>query len=103
MTPVVENDMPKASYHGYALTDYYNTDRRYGTLEEYQQFVDKAHQNGLKVVHDVVLNHMGSGNYLFLDQPAKDWFNQWPQLHAQQLQLRGPQRPLRLQAGWPAI
>ena len=78
MTPVVENDMPKASYHGYALTDYYNTDRRYGTLEEYKQFVDHAHQNGLKVVHDVVLNHMGSGNYLFLDQPAKDWFNQWP-------------------------
>ncbi|MDU0372153.1 glycoside hydrolase family 13 protein [Hymenobacter endophyticus] len=78
MTPIVENDMPKASYHGYALTDYYNTDRRYGTLEEYRQFVDKAHKNGLKVVHDVVLNHMGSKNYLFLDQPAKDWFNQWP-------------------------
>jgi glycosidase len=79
MTPIVENDMPKASYHGYALTDYYNTDKRYGTLEEYRQFVDRAHQNGLKVVHDVVLNHMGSKNYLFLDQPAKDWFNQWPQ------------------------
>ncbi|UOQ75390.1 glycoside hydrolase family 13 protein [Hymenobacter sp. 5516J-16] len=78
MTPVTENDMPKASYHGYALTDYYNTDRRYGTLQEYKQFVDRAHQNGLKVVHDVVLNHMGSKNYLFLDQPAKDWFNQWP-------------------------
>lgn len=78
LTPVVENDMPKASYHGYALTDYYNTDRRYGTTEQYKQFVDRAHANGLKVVHDVVLNHMGSGNYLFLDQPAPDWFNQWP-------------------------
>ena len=78
MTPVVENDMPKASYHGYALTDYYNTDRRYGTTEQYKQFVDHAHASGLKVVHDVVLNHMGSGNYLFLDQPAADWFNQWP-------------------------
>ncbi|MCR5888205.1 glycoside hydrolase family 13 protein [Hymenobacter sp. J193] len=78
MTPVTENDMPKASYHGYALTDYYNVDRRYGTTEQYKEFVDNAHRNGLKVVHDVVLNHMGSKNYLFLDQPARDWFNQWP-------------------------
>ncbi|MBC6612962.1 glycoside hydrolase family 13 protein [Hymenobacter sp. BT507] len=77
-TPVVENDMPKASYHGYALTDYYQVDPRYGTNEEYRQFVRNAHQNGLKVIHDVVLNHVGSYNYLFLDQPAKDWFNRWP-------------------------
>ncbi|WP_375437709.1 glycoside hydrolase family 13 protein [uncultured Hymenobacter sp.] len=77
-TPVVANDMPKASYHGYALTDYYAIDPRYGTTEEYRQFVLHAHQQGLKVVHDVVLNHMGSYNYLFLDQPAPDWFHQWP-------------------------
>ncbi|GAB2944731.1 glycoside hydrolase family 13 protein [Hymenobacter coalescens] len=78
-TPVVENDMPKASYHGYALTDYYAVDRRYGSNEDYVRFVQRAHQQGLKVVHDVVLNHMGSYNYLFLDQPAKSWFHQWPQ------------------------
>ncbi|UYZ62261.1 glycoside hydrolase family 13 protein [Hymenobacter weizhouensis] len=77
-TPVVENDQPKASYHGYALTDYYAVDRRYGTNEDYVRFVQNAHRNGLKVVHDVVLNHMGSENYLFRDQPAKDWFHQWP-------------------------
>ncbi len=76
-TPVVANDMPKASYHGYALTDYYAVDPRYGTNAEYAQFVQHAHQQGLKVVHDVVLNHMGSYNYLFLDQPGKDWFHQW--------------------------
>ena len=77
-TPVVANDMPKASYHGYALTDYYAVDPRYGTNEAYRQFVANAHKNGLKVIHDVVLNHMGSYNYLFLDQPARDWFHQWP-------------------------
>ncbi|WP_226179093.1 glycoside hydrolase family 13 protein [Hymenobacter lucidus] len=77
-TPVVENDMPKASYHGYALTDYYNVDRRYGSNEDYVRFVRNAHQSGLKVIHDVVLNHMGSKNYLFLEQPAADWFHQWP-------------------------
>ena len=78
LTPVAENDQPKASYHGYALTDYYNVDRRYGTNAEYAGFVRQAHQNGLKVVQDIVLNHMGSENYLFRDQPAKDWFHQWP-------------------------
>ncbi|MCB2380110.1 glycoside hydrolase family 13 protein [Hymenobacter sp. BT635] len=77
-TPVVENDMPKASYHGYALTDYYAVDRRYGSNEDYVRFVQRAHQNGLKVIHDVVLNHMGSQNYLFVEPPAADWFHQWP-------------------------
>ena len=77
-TPVVANDMPKASYHGYALTDYYNVDPRYGTNEDYVRFIQNAHKAGLKVVHDVVLNHMGSYNYLALDLPAKDWVHQWP-------------------------
>ncbi|MEJ7667040.1 MAG: alpha-amylase family glycosyl hydrolase [Hymenobacter sp.] len=77
-TPVVENNMPKAGYHGYALTDYYAIDPHYGSNEDYVRFVQHAHQQGLKVIHDVVLNHMGSSNYLWLDQPAKDWFHQWP-------------------------
>ena len=77
-TPIVENDQPKASYHGYALTDYYNVDPRYGTNEDYAAMVRQAHAQGLKVVHDVVLNHVGSEHYLFKDQPAKDWFHQWP-------------------------
>ncbi|TGE15964.1 glycoside hydrolase family 13 protein [Hymenobacter elongatus] len=77
-TPVVDNNMPKAGYHGYALTDYYAVDPHYGSNEDYVRFVQHAHEQGLKVVHDVVLNHIGSFNYLWLDQPAKDWFHQWP-------------------------
>lgn len=77
-TPVVENDQPKASYHGYALTDHYAVDRRYGTNADYVAFVQNAHRQGLKVVHDVVLNHMGTQGYLVQDMPAKDWFHQWP-------------------------
>ena len=77
-TPVVENDMRKVSYHGYALTDFYAVDARYGTNEDYVRFVQRAHQQGLKVIHDVVLNHIGSEHYLFHDQPARDWFHQWP-------------------------
>jgi len=77
-TPVVENDMPRASYHGYAVTDCYAVDPRYGTMAEYGQFVKNAHTNGFKVVQDIVLNHWGSANYLFLDQPARSWFHEWP-------------------------
>ena len=77
-TPVVENDMPKASYHGYAVTDGYKIDPRYGTNDEYAQFVKAAHGQGLKVVQDIVLNHWGSYHYLFLDKPAADWFHRFP-------------------------
>ena len=77
-TPVVENDMPKASYHGYAVTDCYKVDPRYGTNAEYVQFVKAAHTQGLKVVQDIVLNHWGSYHHLFLDKPAADWFHAFP-------------------------
>ncbi|WP_151086151.1 alpha-amylase family glycosyl hydrolase [Hymenobacter baengnokdamensis] len=77
-TPVIENDMPKASYHGYAVTDCYKIDPRYGTNAEYVQFVKNAHSQGLKVVQDIVLNHWGSYHHLFLDKPAADWFHAFP-------------------------
>ena len=77
-TPLIENDMPKASYHGYAVTDCYRIDPRFGTNAEYGAFVRAAHANGLKVVQDIVLNHWGTNNYLYLDQPAADWFHRFP-------------------------
>ena len=77
-TPLVENDMPKASYHGYAVTDCYRLDPRYGTNAEYGAFVRAAHAQGLKVVQDIVLNHWGLYHHLFRDQPARDWFHEWP-------------------------
>lgn len=78
MTPEIENDMPLASYHGYAATDHYKIDPRYGTLELYKAYVDKAHEKGLKVIKDIVHNHMGTGHWFFKDMPMKDWVNQWP-------------------------
>ena len=78
MTPEIENDMPMASYHGYAATDHYKIDPRYGTLELYRTYVNKAHEKGLKVIKDVVHNHMGTGHWLYTDMPMKDWVNQWP-------------------------
>ena len=75
LNPTQENDMKEGSYHGYAITDYYQIDRRFGTNEEFCNLVGKAHENGLKVVMDMIFNHCGSENYLFKDKPQDDWFN----------------------------
>lgn len=74
-TPVLENDMPSCSYHGYAITDYYRIDPRMGTNEEYRQFVCNSHAHGIKVIKDIVFNHCGSKNFLFTDRPSADWFS----------------------------
>lgn len=74
-TPILENDMPRYSYHGYAITEYYNTDPRLGTNEEYCQFVRNAHDRGIKVIKDIVFNHCGSLNFLYADRPSSDWFS----------------------------
>lgn len=75
LNPTQENDMKEGSYHGYAITDYYQIDRRFGSNEEFLQLVKEAHDKGLKVVMDMIFNHCGSENYLFKDRPQDDWFN----------------------------
>ena len=75
LNPTQENDMKDGSYHGYAITDYYQIDRRFGSNEEFIQLVSEAHGKGLKVVMDMIFNHCGSENYLFKDRPQDDWFN----------------------------
>lgn len=75
LNPTQENDMGGGSYHGYAITDYYQVDRRFGSNEDFRDMVDKAHGKGLKVVMDMIFNHCGSENYLFKDKPSKEWFN----------------------------
>jgi len=75
LNPVLENDMDNSSYHGYAATDYYKVDRRFGTNEEYADLIAKSHEKGLKVVMDMIFNHCGSEHFFFKDRPTKDWFN----------------------------
>ena len=75
LNPIQENDMKEGSYHGYAITDYYQVDRRFGSNEEFRSLVEQAHGKGLKVVMDMIFNHCGDLNYLFKDMPSKDWFN----------------------------
>lgn len=78
LNPELENDQPSASYHGYAVTDHYRVDRRFGTNDEYRDWVGECHRKGLKVVRDVVFNHIGSNHYWMKDLPFRDWINQWP-------------------------
>jgi neopullulanase len=86
LTPVVENDQSltseggsmRSSYHGYGFTNQYKIDRRLGGNEAYKKLVYAAHAHGIKIIQDAVYNHIGNKHFLFLDPPAKDWFNQWP-------------------------
>ena len=77
LTPVLENNEFKTSYHGYANTENYKIDPRFGTNETYKKLVSDAHQKGLKIVMDVVPNHVGSQHWTVLDKPIKDWVHQW--------------------------
>lgn len=79
LNPELENDQLEASYHGYAVTDHYLVDRRMGSNLEFKDLVDACHAQGIKVVRDVVLNHIGDNHYWMKDLPCKDWVNQWPQ------------------------
>ena len=92
LTPVLENDRPAdggkhSTYHGYATTDYYRVNPRFGTNEEYKALVDECHKKGLKVVMDMIFNHCGDyhpwakhtrideNGKTIKDYPSKDWFN----------------------------
>jgi hypothetical protein len=77
-TPVQENNYERASYHGYAISDYYKIDPRFGSIDEYKDFVAASHQKGLKVIMDMVSNHCGIWNWWMNDLPFEDWIHQWP-------------------------
>ncbi|HET9863240.1 MAG TPA: glycoside hydrolase family 13 protein [Steroidobacteraceae bacterium] len=75
ITPVLENDQPGYSYHGYAITDLYRTDPRMGTNDDYRALSREAKARGIGLIMDVVLNHIGSRHWWMRDLPAKDWIN----------------------------
>ena len=80
LTPVLENDSPDSengfsTYHGYATTNYYKVDPRFGSNEDYRRLCDEAHAKGLKVVMDMIFNHSGFEHPWTKDMPSKDWLN----------------------------
>ena len=79
-TPVLENNSPDSdngfsTYHGYATTNYYRVDPRFGSNDDYRKLCDEAHAKGLKVVMDMIFNHSGFEHPWVSDMPTKDWFN----------------------------
>ena len=74
-TPVLINDMPQGSYHGYAITDYYQVDPRFGTLEDYKNLSKKLQDKGMKLIMDQVANHCGLEHWWMKDLPFSDWVN----------------------------
>jgi len=74
-SPLLENDMPKWSYHGYAITDYYEVDPRFGSLDDYIELAEEARDRGIKIIFDGVVNHCGSGHWWMEDLPFEDWIN----------------------------
>ncbi len=73
--PMLENAMEKYSYHGYSTTDYYNIDPRFGSNETFIELSNKANENGIGVIMDMVLNHIGSEHVWMKDTPSSDWIN----------------------------
>jgi glycosidase len=77
LNPFLENNQPAFSYHGYSITDLYKVDPRYGTNEEFKNLISKAHGMDLKLMMDMIFNHIGSGHWWMKDLPSGDWVHQF--------------------------
>ncbi len=78
MTPVLLNDMPHRTEHGYAITDHYTVDPRLGGSEAYKKLSDALHKNGMKLIQDAIYNHVGLQHFTVQDKPMHDWLHEWP-------------------------
>ena len=78
LNPALEDNEPESSYHGYACTDYYKIDSRFGGNDKYREFVNECHARGIKVIMDIVTNHAGDRHWWMKDLPFADWIHQWP-------------------------
>ncbi|MEO1009729.1 MAG: glycoside hydrolase family 13 protein [Bacteroidota bacterium] len=79
MNPILENDMQQNSYHGYATTDFYKVDPRYGSNTSFRALCQEASDKGMKVIMDMIVNHCGLDHWWMNDLPFDDWINQWPE------------------------
>jgi glycosidase len=77
LNPVIENDMPDRTEHGYAFTNHYKVDPRLGGEKAYKDLITEMHRRGMKIIQDAVYNHVGIHHYTVQDPPMKDWLNQW--------------------------
>ena len=75
LNPVLENNVPEYSYHGYGATDFYRVDARYGSNEQYRQLVQTAKSMGIGTIMDMIVNHSGETHWWMDDLPTPDWIN----------------------------
>lgn len=78
LNPVIVNDMPERTEHGYAFTDHYKVDPRIGGDAAYRSLSNALHKRGMKLIQDAVYNHVGTEHFLFKDLPDSTWFHFWP-------------------------
>lgn len=79
INPLVENNQPEESYHGYAATDCYRIDPRFGSNDDYRSLIEEAHQRGMQIIADLVYNHWGDRHWIYRDLPDSSWINFWPE------------------------
>lgn len=77
LTPVLENDMPNRTEHGYAFTNHYTIEPRFGGTDGYKKLSIALHKRGMKLMQDAVYNHVGFYHWMVQDAPSKDWIHQW--------------------------
>ena len=79
LNPVLLNDQPRASYHGYAVTDHYQVDPRLGGNAAYRDMVEACHERDMRVIQDVIFNHWGHNHWMVRELPDSSWLHQWPE------------------------
>lgn len=79
LNPVLENNQAHSTYHGYAISDFYKVDPRFGTNEDFRMLTKRTHEKGMKMIMDMVFNHAGSETWFVKDPPQKDWVHQFPE------------------------
>ena len=106
-TPLLLDNEPQATYHGYACADYYQIDPRYGSNELYRTYVEKAHEKDLKIIMDIVTNHCGGAHWWMEEMPFNDWVHKFPTyttpIHefAPHMDVNGSKHDLKIQdSGW---
>jgi glycosidase len=78
MTPVIENDMPDRTEHGYAFTNHYKIEPRFGGEAAYKMLSDELHKRGMKLIQDAVYNHVGLYHFSVQEKPMTNWLHEWP-------------------------
>ncbi|MFO7998763.1 MAG: glycoside hydrolase family 13 protein [Bacteroidales bacterium] len=100
INPLLENNQPRYSYHGYATTDFYNIDARFGSNDDYRRLVHHAGEKGIKVIKDMILNHCGHHHWWMDDLPSADWLNQWGEFTRTTYRMTTLMDPHRTQADY---